>query len=103
MGIEGLHDFIKKYAPSAIVDFPVSKLKGKKIAIDANNWIYSNASVIRRKIVESMNVIQEKDDRSGEMLKELLRMSINFGIRWLKEGVIPVFVFDGTPVPEKSN
>lgn len=102
MGIEGLHDFIKKYAPSSIVDLPVSKLKGKKVAIDANNWVYSNASVIRRRIVDNMNVVQDKDETSGEMMKELLRTSINFGVRWLKEGIIPVFVFDGTPVPEKG-
>jgi flap endonuclease-1 len=83
MGIKGIKNLIKKNAPDSIVPFDTSQLRGKTIAIDSSILLYKY-----RYLYDSDNFhILGFTSKIKEL--ELL-------------GVIPFFVFDGTPPKAKE-
>jgi len=100
MGIERLKPFIKDKAPSSMGPFPLTSLKGRKIAIDADSWMHTNMSVSRKKVINKTDMVIEAPDQR-EILKEWFSALFRFICRFLSYEIVPIFVFDGEPLPEK--
>lgn len=101
MGIKKLYDVISKHAPEAIGRVPITFYKGKKIAIDAHNWMFMNMYGARKISARKTNFAVDKVDNTITR-QEWVKLCVNFVIKWLNYGIIPIFVFDGTHKPEKG-
>lgn len=102
MGIKNLSRFINDNCPQARFTIPISALKGKKIAIDAYNWIYSSMSIARKTVINSTDLYFDGMPNEMAIRKEWFQIILHFLHTWLGMGILPVFVFDGTPPPEKN-
>ena len=83
MGIKKLKSLIERYSPNAIKIKPLSFYKNKVIAIDTSIYLYK----YKYKFSES-NII-------NGFIEQIIIL--------LKNGIVPVYVFDGKPPIEKSN
>jgi 5'-3' exonuclease len=101
MGINGLNPLIKRFAPDAFFTMPIPKLSGKRIAIDANNWMYTNMATARKKVINRTDIVKGEPNII-EIRREWFLATINFILGWLYYNVTPVFVFDGQHPPEKD-
>jgi len=79
MGIPTLNYFLRKKCSEGIRNIRLSYLTGKKIAIDASIYLY-------------------KYKGKGNIIENMYIMCSIFK----KYGIIPIFIFDGKPPPEKS-
>ena len=80
MGIKDLNPFIKAHVPEAIETIHLKELSGKKVAIDTSIYFYK---------------FLYRNDRYIESFF----LQISKLVRW---GIIPIYVFDGSPPKEKS-
>lgn len=101
MGIKDLNTLLKRHAPSCFVTIPLSKFAGKRIAVDAHYWMYSRMCIARTKVLQKTN-IAEGEPNPHEITREWVQAFIEFVLGWMSFGVTPVFVFDGTAIPEKA-
>lgn len=102
MGIKNLNGFLREQCRWVFKDVPLFTLKGKRIAIDAHNWMYTNISVSHRKTVEITDVAVEEPNRD-HTIKLWLNALVEFVNVWLSHDITPVFVFDGEAPVEKSD
>jgi 5'-3' exonuclease len=93
MGIKGLFSNIKKYAAESIRQRPLSAYKDKRIAIDAEILIYKYK---HNKYSKKTNITSE------EMQYSYLYPLINTAASLLKNGIHPIYVFDGVPHQAKQ-
>lgn len=84
MGIKGLKNLIRKYAPDAINPFDMNTLVGKRVAIDSSILLYK----FRYLYTEPDFHIRGFKAK----VEEFQRM-----------GILPIFVFDGTPPDAKKH
>ena len=99
MGIKGLNEFLKKYYTP--LNIPVKDFKGKKIAIDANNWLNIALYISNKKNVVNHNV--SEGPPSAEITRKyLISGLIKFILSFTSNGITPIFVFDGKS-PDKKN
>ena len=85
---------VQRYSPKAVKDITVSKLKGKKVAIDANHFIYRSVKALRRGMGKTTTKIKGRNGKIYE--KDITHIYIMF-IRLyglLDKGIKPIFVFD---------
>jgi flap endonuclease-1 len=101
MGIKGLNAYLRKSCPSAFVEIPKSRFKGKRIAIDSNNILYRFMSRAHKEIVNKTDVATMEPDRD-EIIKRWLYHVKIFLLDLIKIGATPIFVFDGEYIAEKS-
>lgn len=85
MGIRGLHALINYYVPWLVETYHYEYFSGSKIAIDTSILLY------KCKYASSIN------DKKNSHLYRFLKRCLNY----VKNGIIPVFVLDGKPPPEK--
>lgn len=100
MGIKSLNPFLRKQSPDAFFHLPIEDFSKKRIAVDANNWMYTNMALARKKIIRKTDITIQRPD-SLEIRKEWFLLLINFITGWMCYGVTLVFVFDGKHPPEK--
>lgn len=101
MGIKGLNNFLRNKCPSSFIEIPKSYFKNKRIAIDANNLLHKLKSRAHKEIVNKTDVaVKEPDD--DEICRRWLYHIRCFVIELLQIGATPIFVRDGTHVPQKS-
>lgn len=101
MGIKGINTLLRRHAPDAFFTIPINALSGKRMAIDGNNWMYTNMAIARKKVINKTDVaVQEPNPQ--EIRREWFLAALNFVIGWLSYNVTPVFVFDGLHPPEKD-
>lgn len=84
MGIRSLNTLIKKYAQEAVSEHSIKSYAGKKMAIDCSILIYKYVHMSK---VPNSHIIGFAN-------------RINY---YLKNNILPVFVFDGTPPDAKRN
>jgi flap endonuclease-1 len=84
MGIRGLNNLIKKYAPDAISEKDISLYKGSKVAIDCSILLYKFKYASRAPNSHIIGIAN--------------RIKYYF-----MNGILPIFVFDGVPPPAKKN
>ena len=84
MGIRGLNNLIKKYAPDAISEKDISLYKGSKVAIDCSILLYKFKYASRAPNSHIIGIAN--------------RIKYYF-----MNGILPIFVFDGVPPAAKKN
>jgi flap endonuclease-1 len=89
MGIRGLFSLIKRMAPNAVRERRFSEYKGIKIAVDASLLIHKTVIALRSAGRELTNL-------EGGLTSHLQGILYKT-IRFLENGIIPVYVFDGRP------
>lgn len=84
MGIQGLSQFLKKYAPELDLEIPISCISGQRVAVDASVYLYKFICI------------------DNKLMGNWLDLFIDF-IVWLrKNNIRPIFVFDGKPPIQKE-
>ncbi len=95
MGVDGLYKFINKNFPEIFNNISISDIKGKSCIIDGMQHIYSQLIYMRSKQKE----ILTKDGKNISHIHGL----INSLTYYLKNEIIPIFIFDGkTPEIKKK-
>jgi flap endonuclease-1 len=82
MGIQNLSLLIKKCCKNSIETVDLSVFSGSKIAIDTSLYLYKIKYTHNGKIIDGF-------------VKQIMRL--------IKNGIIPVYIFDGKPPEEKEN
>lgn len=101
MGIKSLNPFLKKQAPSAFFNIPIESFSGKRVAVDANNFIYASMATARKRIIKKTDISLHKPDPI-EIRREWFLALVNFITGWMSNGVSLLFVFDGPHPVEKE-
>lgn len=100
MGIKGLAKLLADEAPDCVREVPLSSLQGRKIAIDASMAIYQFLIAVRSQNGAGGQAMQ-LTNADGETTSHVQGL-FNRTIRFLTEGIRPVYVFDGKPPNIKS-
>eukprot|EP00592_Proboscia_alata_P004191 CAMPEP_0194371126 /NCGR_PEP_ID=MMETSP0174-20130528/19500_1 /TAXON_ID=216777 /ORGANISM="Proboscia alata, Strain PI-D3" /LENGTH=440 /DNA_ID=CAMNT_0039148989 /DNA_START=59 /DNA_END=1381 /DNA_ORIENTATION=- len=99
MGIKGLAKLLADEAPGCVKEVPLSSLQSRKIAIDASMAIYQFLIAVRSggpNVAATM--LTNADGETTSHIQGLF----NRTIRYMTEGIRPVYVFDGKPPQFKS-
>lgn len=102
MGVNKLRKFIQERTPDAFFKLDIVQLTGMKVAIDANNWMFTNYAIAMKKVVDRINVAVQDPDPS-EVRRVWFSAVFNFISKWVECRILPVFVFDGEHPPEKAD
>jgi flap endonuclease-1 len=102
MGIKGLAKLLSDEAPGCIKEVPLSSLQGRKVAIDASMAIYQFLIAVRTANNNNNNAAMMLTNAQGESTSHIQGF-FNRTIRFLTEGIRPVYVFDGVPPEMKSH
>lgn len=99
MGIKGLGELIKSYAKV----IPLSYFSGCRVSIDASIFIFSIFSVALK---DCINRLTEEDLFSDETIRTSTLSYYRDGMmkslaRYLRNRIIPIFVFEGQGLPDK--
>ena len=100
MGIKGLAKLLSDEAPDSIREVPLSSLHGRKIAVDASMAIYQFLIAVRSGGPNGAAMMLTNAD--GETTSHIQGI-FNRTIRFITEGIRPVYVFDGKPPQFKSH
>lgn len=100
MGIKGLAKLLSDESPDSIREVPLSSLHGRKIAVDASMAIYQFLIAVRSGGPNSAAMMLTNAD--GETTSHIQGI-FNRTIRFITEGIRPVYVFDGKPPQFKSH
>ncbi|KAI4369344.1 hypothetical protein MLD38_017792 [Melastoma candidum] len=90
MGIKGLTKVLREKAPDAVTERKVEEYSGRRIAVDASTCIYQFLIVVGRRGTDTLT------NDAGEVTSHLQGMFAR-AVGLLDSGVMPVFVFDGSP------
>jgi flap endonuclease-1 len=100
MGIKNLAKLLSDEAPASLKEVPLSSLQGRRLAIDASMAIYQFLIAVRS-AGASGNPAMMLTNAEGETTSHIQGI-FNRTIRFLTEGIRPVYVFDGKPPQFKS-
>ena len=101
MGVTGLGVYLKQHYPHVYVKRTLREFRGKRIAVDANNWLYRIMVVAHKKNVDSTDVAVEDPNRNVTL--KLWMIAVFEAIcTWLSYGITPVFIFDGKAPDRKT-
>lgn len=95
MGIKGLYKVITNNTSDCILEKDIRSYRGKVIAIDASLLLYQFVIAIR-------NNGSDLTDNKGNSTSHLYAIFIKT-IKFLENGIKPVYVFDGKPPELKKN
>ena len=95
MGVDGLYKFINKNLNDTFKLVSISEIKGKSCIIDGMQHIYSQLIYMRSREKEVIT----KDGKNISHIHGL----INSLTYYLKNGIIPIFIFDGKSPEIKKN
>ena len=102
MGIKGLIPELRKTTPSAFANRNVKDYQGGWVVIDAMNVMFIYMAVAQKKTVgETKLVMGEKVDHVKAQQK-MMKMLVDYIVKFVANGVAPLFVFDGLDKKEKS-
>ena len=103
MTIKGLFKYIKDHAPQAVKNVEIDQLKGKRVAVDGNNFMYTAMAVARKEIVMATDLMNNDPDVQA-IRKKWFSSFCYFIQKWLKNGITPVIVFDSNDnVPKEKD
>lgn len=89
MGIKGLNKLLKDNTEKAVSEIDVKQLDGKVLAVDTSQVIYQYVLAIRG----TGDDFKDKDGKITTHLHAILSKTITF----VKNGIKPIYVFDGKP------
>lgn len=90
----------KKYKPNVFSYLPLTALSGRRVAIDANNWMYSRMSVVSKQLIKSVH--PTKPINRNEIRIRWVEMLLDFILKWLAYEITPIFIFDGVHPQSKQ-
>ena len=96
MGIKKLYKLLEKHFPESIKIKDISEYKGKKVAIDAYLILYQFLIAISGK--NKKYFIDANGKSNGH-----IHIILNKTIFYLKNGILPIYVWDGVPPNIKLN
>src|SRR4051794_32796404 len=102
MGIKNIADLLKKECPNCYSEVPISDFYGKRIAIDTSNWLHCLWATSYKEVINMTDVCVNEPDKN-EVIKVWLRGTEKFINKFLNNGIIPIFIFDGKAPIEKVN
>jgi 5'-3' exonuclease len=110
MGIDGLNPFLKKHAPSAFCRVKISGFRGTMIAIDAPLFLYASFTAAYSghadrgmREADLLSDTPWTDEARGIARASVCRRAQTLSTDLMSHGITPLFVFDGTSVPEKTS
>jgi 5'-3' exonuclease len=101
MGVSDLNPFLREKCPRVFIRRRLSSFSGKRVAIDANNWMFRMMAVAHKRIVDTTDVLNDDPDRDAT-IKLWFSLMMDDILVFLNHGITPVFVFDGA-YPEQKN
>lgn len=101
MGIKEIGTFLKKQNVDCFYKVPLSEFYGKRVSIDAMNWVYTYLHPAIKVYIDGMT------DPLGpinfdELEDNLMKHFFIFNIRFLEHKITPVWVWDGESKDEKK-
>lgn len=101
MGIKDLKKFLKSRKSNAFPNLPLSSFKGKVLAIDAYNWLFTYLNVVYKSIVQdSEDPLEDVNDNL--VLNMLIEHWLKFNKKLFKQGIIPLWIKDGKSKQNKA-
>lgn len=100
MGIDAINPFLRKQCPHVFIKRSLMEFSGKRVAFDANNWMFRKMTISHRKVVDSTDVCTQDPDRDA-ITKVWISDMMDSVATFIAYGITPVFVFDGV-YPEKK-
>lgn len=100
MGIKGFKKAIKEIAPDAFGRIPASELSGRRVAIDTPGIAWRILAVGHRRAVDKTDVLIE-DIRYEIRQKFFIDQMLNLIRKFLRAGIVPIFILEGKAPPEK--
>jgi flap endonuclease-1 len=100
MGVTGLKKLLKSKSSRSFFNIPITNFRGKRIAIDANNIMYMYMAVAQKDIIKNTDVAIETPNPLT-IRKSWISSTLRFVGEWIRQGITPVFVFDGSINPMK--
>eukprot|EP00940_MAST-03C_sp_MAST-3C-sp2_P002191 g2191.t1 len=101
MGIKGLMRVINEKAPGAVKEMTIKGFTGRTVAIDASMAIYQFLVAVRTAQQSGNGAAMQLTNEAGEVTSHLQGFLYRT-IRILRNGMKPVYVFDGKPPEMKS-
>ena len=101
MGIKDLNKTIKSKAPDAIINVTLESLSGHGIAIDGSNLACIMMATAKKIVVNQTDVSTDEPDRE-QIIEIWIGFITNFLNRLLKNGIRPIFVYDGYNIPAEK-
>jgi len=104
MGINDLNKLIKQKAPNAKKQIKMSDFAGTRIAIDSHIYAYKLMSRSNKTNTTAFNILLDPSGSTDQYKRDAdwFRFFIEIGNTFSSMGIVPVFVFDGTAIPEKK-
>lgn len=102
MGINGLNAFLKLKCPNVFKRIKFTDIMNKRVAIDANNWMYVNMYFANSSVSKTLVDFDQQENNRPVVIKNWLDMCLSFSRSWLEYKIVPIFVFDGAYPEEKS-
>ena len=101
MGVGDLNKFLKEKIPHAFQTVNSADLNGRKIASDAPIFIKKHASTLHKNMLYELK--SPTDEYSRDEFEFRLKLNILIALmKLLKNGTLPVKIFDGPQRPEKA-
>lgn len=101
MGIKALKKFLKSRNSNAFPNLPLSAFRGKILAIDTYNWLFTYLNVVYKSIIENLeDPLQSVDD--DMVLSMLIDNWLKFNMKLFKQGIIPLWIKDGKSKQNKE-
>ena len=97
MGVKKLFKLLKKNAPNSIKEKFIEDYYGKKVAVDVYQVLYQFMIAIKSKDSNKKYFINNNGQDNSH-----LHIIFYKTISYLKNGILPVYVFDGKP-PDIKN
>jgi len=101
MGIKSVNKIFNIHTPDAFTLLPLLVFHGYRIAMDGCNWAYQYMAAVHREYVYKMPDPLENVDR-GKLIEMLVAKGFEFNSSLMEMGILPVWVWDGEPFPEKG-
>ena len=96
MGIKGLGKLIERYAPKAKKEGQIEQYSSRVVAIDASILLYQFISSVRDQT--GATLVDEYGETTSHIIGTFYRT-----IKFIENGIKPVYVFDGKPPELKSD
>lgn len=101
MGIKTVNALLFEKARFAFQNILLLTLYGRKIAVDGNNWIWTNLAIAYKESVMRMVDPLAVMDRS-EVIQRTKELILSFIIKMAEYGITIVWCWDGKPLPDKE-
>lgn len=102
MGITGLWDFLRSMCPEVFETIPKESFRGKRIAIDAGQWMFPFRMTARKDVANKCDIVHvgiNEDDVDIRWFDRIIGELMGL----LKHGITPIIVFDGPSPPAKND